>query len=409
MKNTSRNGISLIVLIITIIVVIVLSSAAIFQGVVSFDESKISSFADDLYKIEDALESYYIIHESVPTLNNLDQMSSSDLFNNYLSASNLEKFNEELNLNQDSGATFYLIDPLTLGVSNLQRGLMKNGNDDVYAASYPNLNVYYLNGISANNGIYFSISSKMDRYVNKKSINYDTSVIDAYLSSGIIVTKASTNPTNKMGINIKTNMKNNEELFIKIGNLPSNISFKTTPGIFEVSFDSFDELNNSGKLNTLIMQEDMDHFNDNKYIEIIKESEGQVICTKKIDLLNYDNMITGNFYDTDYSYTEYANFNVLLVNTTNLETGGSKIKYITYDYLTKINSTGQEVEFYDGILDFDVDYMLSKAKVVDVEKNGVVAIKLDKNISSVKIAVVDNAENALLIDLVLDAAHKSME
>lgn len=409
MKKSLKYGISLIVLVITIIVVLTISSAVIFIGVNVSENVKLDTFLDDILKIEDAVKGYYILNDYVPTSLTESGINFDELLLSYVEARNKAELENEINLNSDKESIFYILDLSKLMVQNFDKGFLKNGNDDVYAISYPNFNVYYLKGIMAGGKYYFSNSSKIEKELDKKVENVDDSIINIIASSNMYLKKDTTSWTNKLGVTIRATINEGEELYLKVGAFDTLFPFAMSSNMLNIKFNSFEELNASGNLTILVSTDAINNFNTNKYIQVIKKKENEIVDSKTLDLANYDNVVTGNLSDDEYTYIEYNDFNALSILTASLEQSGSGVKYVKYDYLTKIDENGNEIPYYTGVNDFDKEYMLKKAKTMNVASDKIATAKIDKNVKKVKIAVVDNAGNSSLFNLVLDDAHKFVE
>ena len=73
----------------------------------------------------------------------------------------------------------------------------------------------------------------------------------------------------------------------------------------------------------------------------------------------------------------------------------SGIKEIRYDYLKKVDSYGNLIDYYDGVSNFDENYMYKKAKVIDAKElvNNQIDLKVPTDVSVIYVAAIDNASN----------------
>ncbi|MEG2348427.1 MAG: hypothetical protein RSB67_02120 [Clostridia bacterium] len=402
-----KKGISLIVLIITIIVMIILASAVLLEINDSSNNTKLVNFSSDITKLEDAVKSYYILNGVIPFVNGTNPLTIEDV-KKILLSSNVTEFEKEVNLKADSASSFYEIDLNKIEINNPNKVSEQKSADDIYIVSYPSFNIYYLKGIKVKSMMYFSITSKIAKFTDKKGETLDSSniSIDNNTNSKINITKNNARWTNLMNINISSRLQPNDKLYLTISSYPEKYEFVTSGIEVNIFFNSLEDINKKALLTTSIPSSTITNFNNittNKYIDIIKENAGKNVGSYRINLENYDNVISSNLGD-DYSYIQYQNIKSLtfLAN----ETIGSKIKNVRYEYLTKLDLNGIEVPYFSNIIDFNEEYMLTKAKKADLDKNNMVTIKLPKEVTKVKVAIIDNAGNVLLKNMILDNAHK---
>lgn len=381
-----NKGISLLVLVITIAVSLILLSTVIISTASAIDNATVVAFAKDLKTVSDGVENYYITNSTIPKIDATNLMSSSQI-KGLVDTNKLTPFQSEIDLNLDTSCEeFYQIDLNKLNVNKTSYGSKLNGNNDVFVVSVPNLNIYYLKGINAKGTSYFSLSSKLIGVTNLAKEATDTSTTEVISSAGISVTKIN-GFTNKMGINIKTNLASGEVL--KINPLGVDVTLSSTVGANDISFNKLSDL--TGIFTTT----DDTNFNNalpaNKIINILKYKSGVLMGSVRIDLGNYD-VVAPEIATASEVRTSYPTMNTIKFNLTDNVSG---IKEVRYEYLTKYNSVGVETSYYENVSDFDVTYMKTKAKLATVVNNST-TINAPKNIKSLKVMVLDKAGNTSL-------------
>ena len=402
MKN--KKGMSMISLIITVIVILILLATSIgFMGN-AVDNSRISAFANDLVEIEDAVRTYYVEKDEFPTSDSDKNALSQNALLGLISdgKSYLE---DELKLNGDyiengNLGAFYKIDLSKIGVASTKRGTKDSGDtSDIYVVSYPSLNVYYVKGIEAKSKFYFSLSSNLTSIVkiNKGTgakVNDYTKITS---SQGITVRKEAKEWTNKVNMYVESFVENGETLYIKIGDGTEN-QLNVVSGqnkiYFGDSFKSYNSLNQNKEFNisNSTIDNDIENFSKkiqkDKKITIMKKKSGSVVATLVVDFSNFE--LTAPVKTQAALLTSKEEYNLLTLKMQDYDSG---IKEVRYEYLTKYDSDGNIVSYYDNISRYDVNYMRARSKVAKLASDGVVELEVPKNVASVQIVAIDKAGN----------------
>lgn len=380
MKN---KGVSLIVLIITIIVMLILTSVITLQIFNNIGSAKIASFVENISTIQEYVDSRLILNEQLPFLNNKYYLVDELVNNGYLLEKKHDAFKNELINNGDREDTkFYIIDINNIEGISSTIGNGKNGNNDYFVVSEDTNRVYYLLGIDVGKDTYFSLSDKITDVYKIKNKSDLTSKTKVQMYSGVKVNRDYSNYTNKMGINIQANLKDDEDLFITIGE--SKVKFVKNTNLLNISFNNIDELNqitvsNFDKLSLASLED--------RYLTITKENNEKIISSYKIDLSNYD--IDAPVVE-DLSSIEYDSMKVVSGNC--LDNDGkvnSGINNIRYEFLTNTNGK----PYYDDNVEYNIDYMLEEAKIAKCDEDGRFSIRIPKDVLKLRIICIDNAEN----------------
>ena len=218
--NNAKSGVTFVILVLTIVVALILLSVTVVSISRSIDSALITSFAQDVSKIQEATEKYYLQHDEFPILSGTDVMSEQQVLDMLDDETKKNMLKTEMIANGDNSqntnlGSFYKINLSELGVEKTTRGILANDDDtDVYVVSYPSMNVYYVKGIKARGDYFFSLTSKISGLTNV-SANENVSV-EELQSSGIVVKKKTKNWTNKMGITLDVNMTSGETLYMSV-------------------------------------------------------------------------------------------------------------------------------------------------------------------------------------------------
>ena len=400
MRN--KNGVSLIVLMITIVVVIILLTITLSDSGNSADNTFITVFNSDLVQIREGVRSYYIQNDKIPTFDDdSDAYSKSQILG--LIDGEINDFIEALTLNGDNiddinTLAFYKIDLAKIGITKTSRGTRKNGEqNDVYVVSYPNFNVYYLQGVEISSKYYFSTISNISSNGEVINDNY-TSITK---SQGIQVRRESLSWTNKVNMYIDVDMEDGETLYLQIGNSTNKHELTVSTGkntiYFSNDFYTYSNIATSTKysLDSTLIDNDIEILKGmekgSRYVTITKNDiSGNVVEMLQVSFSNLD--IENPLKVEDISFVSNYECNLL---TLKVEDSVSGIKEVRYEYLTKVNLEGNVVEYYDGISEYDSSYMKEKAKKVKVSSDGIVEIYVPKDIASIQVGIVDEALNVV--------------
>lgn len=399
-KHYKKYGITMMTLVITIIVSLIMVSVVTVTVSNSIADATLTAFAEDLNTIQDQVNIYYLQNDSFPTGDSEENqlpLTRQEILDR---SGDSEKLQEEFNLNnEDNSNEFFEIDLSKLNVEKTVRGTRKNDdNSDVYVVSSKTMTVYYLKGIEVKNTRYFSLSSKIIKYVKMTTENQEDTSGFSYKTVGTITAKiANKSWTNKLGITLNAYIESEESLYLSLaGGQEKYINTNTGNNI--IIYNTVDDV--KAKV-TDVTDNDIIEFNkktgNEKYIEIIKKnSNGETIDSLKIDLSNVDNIFPSN---SQITLKENQDENVLTFNVTDNESG---IKQVRYEYLKRYNSSGIEEDYYAGVEELAVSYIKQKGKkaiISDSENSSTknVEIKVPKEISKIAILVIDNSGNCLLV------------
>lgn len=410
-----KKGISMIILVVTIVLVLILVSTITVTTGDSIVNARITAFAQDLKNVEEAVTLYYQQNDEFPVLGEEKAYSKGEILD-IVGNRNSSAFVEELDLNNDNvendnlGA-FYMIDLAKLDVEETSRGLQidEDGNEllnDVFVVSYPSMNVYYLQGLSAKNTVYFSLSSKISRVVKVSDITTYTEtkattfglrrMIDVGGVQDVTVKREVKTWTNKLNLLIEANMESNETLYFSIGN--SEIyRFNTSIGYNSIYFDdSFESVNlNSSDfdITTGITKTEIEEFNNldqlDKKMVIIKEKNGAIEGQIEVDLSNYDSDLPVRITEAQISSNEYTN-----KVTFKVEDNTSGVDEVKYEYLRVYDENAVAKLYYDSVDTYEISYMYSRGKSAKVSSDGTVEIDVPKDIEGIQIRIFDKAGNA---------------
>ena len=394
----NRKGISLIMLIITIVLalILVMSTAAVVGNAIN--NSRITTFASDVLEVQDALKSYYIQNDVIPVLGDEKVYSQLEIEDFLENAKQIALFEEELSLNGDFNdnrnlGAFYILDIGALGVEQTARGLQEQEND-VYVASYPSMNVYYLKGLSTRKTTYFSMSPRLSSLIknfNKKTEEISTEITTQTVD-GITVKKLKKKWTNILGMTIETNIANaDESLYLSVqgGN---EVLLPTKVGQNILKLNSLTKVFSSDgtetNLNTDLSKYDTANQND-KYIEITKKQGENVVGKIAISISNYEIELPTLKSDIKLYPSEEYNLATFYVGD-NI----SGVKEVRYEYLTKFDIQGFPQQYYTGVTEYESSYIKARGKKATVSEDGYVEIKIPKEIEGIEVRIFDNASNA---------------
>ena len=379
LKNNKKKGISLVILVLTIIILLILTSAVIISIGDNVENAKLSGFVNEVTQIQEALDSYYIINNSLPISG---EELSLDEVKSLIDSKYITDFEEELSLNLDTTAKFYRIDFSLIQIQNSSDVDMSKKD---FVVSYPNLNVYSLNVTEINGVGYFSITSKVNDIIE---YNQDNSISNSTTSvtNGVYLDVSSNTgiETNKLGIevNISNYIKETDTVYLEITGFGDNLKVNNNISN-SFSFNTLEELidNNIIENSTSYTTISADAFNTatTKYINIVVKRNNIEIARENLDMSNYKKY---SFVMPSAQIREYDGMNVIRIGSIN---NSSDLKEIRYDYLEKVDKNNNIVYYYDGITSFDESHMREKSKVVSANSitNGYIDIKIPSNIVTV--------------------------
>lgn len=165
MFNTKKSGIALISLTIVIIVLVMLASLVTYASYDIISESQKVTFAKDITTINDAIEEYYTVNGSLPIFDGGVAVSVAEYKEKITQIRDEKSLNQlvyEIELNDDSEATFYEIDLSKIEIDNLKYGV-KSDENDIFMVSNQSNKVYYLKGYDILSKVYFSNTSILEK------------------------------------------------------------------------------------------------------------------------------------------------------------------------------------------------------------------------------------------------------
>lgn len=402
MKN--KQGITLMYLVITIIVILILGGSITIGIGNAVSNSRVSAFAQDLKEVEDATKVYYMLNGKLPALDST--VYTQGEITSFVPYKYKSDFTHELELNNDKLASesegeYYLIDLSKIDIEQSTRGNRQDedGNffaSNVFAVAYPSMNVYFLDGMKANNEVYFSLSSKITKRTNiQKQETIQDGNTSLTTSSGIIVKKESNTWSNDVNVIIESNMAENEKLYLQMVTEKHLLSTVTGKNILQLNDKLTTVYSNTTnqEYSSGITEEELNTFSelsqDLKKIVITKEIDGVVIGKVEVNLENFENDLPSIATDINISFEPTYNYIYFSVND---KTSG--IEQVRYEYVTKIDKSGNSVYYFENIDSYDDNYMKSRAKKATVASNGLVEIKIPKDIESIQINIFDKAGNS---------------
>lgn len=406
MKLNNKKGISLIVIAITILVSLILVPIAVAATGNAIENANITEYIDNLNLIKDSVESYYITNGEFPIENlNIDgnrnyytqgEIISLIELNN---TSNKDTFIYDMRQNEDyldddSLGEFYIVDLSKLGVEKTEIGNKVRSNLDVFAFSYPSMNIYYLEGMKLKNDVYFSLNKRLTYISNVSGKKDDESVsqpIKTDVFDGITITRSNAKWTNNLNLSIISDDIANVSVRISGSNTWHNLKSNVN------SIGKISEFNSKNLLVSNFSSNEVSNFSilssNERYIEIMNNNtQGKI----KIDLTNYD--------DKSPQILSYMvnNNSEMSIITFGLEDYDSGIREIRYEYLTKFDNDKNIVDYTNSTI--DENYMLTKAKKIRALGSKELSIKVPTNINKIRVYVIDNAGNYIGQDMVVKEA-----
>ena len=293
------------------------------------------------------------------------QYNISELQSMLIDLGHKETLTNEINLNGDESAKFYVVDLNLLKIETVQRG-NEVDNTDVFVIASNTLNVYYLKGIEVDGVMYFSVVNLItDNSVQKQELEDNESQVT--LNEQITLTKNTNVWTNELVINIEVNKTSDEIISYVFAN-----TIKT-----ELSGSAKRTLN----VENLTSQE-IAAFESNKTIVVNREKDNQIVEQKTLDISNLVEPTLGKMEITNTTDSSYNTIKII-----SSDIGGSGVKAIYFDYYDMLD--GEIIKkYYTDRTDVTSAELLEFGKIT---KNGIA--KLPKNIKSIVAIVVDNAGN----------------
>ncbi len=377
----NKKGISLVMLVITILVMLILASVIAFITADSVTNAKLAAFATDLTSIEDTIDEYYLNNNYLPIIEGVTYSKSLVVS---LISQNSDVLASEIAENGDDDAVFYRVDMSKLPIKYSTRGKEANGDaTDIYLVSSKNFNLYYLKGVEISGEWYFSLTEKLTGKTKiKSSTSNDTSNITMTTTSGIKLTKNTTDWTNELTVNIQTTLKTNETIEYFVAEIAAGTS-TTSP----VSVNVTDILNNNETIRNAFNTSET-----NKVLKVNKydttSGSNVLIATTEIKLANLDILAPSVIETSNITYSEYTDF-ILATLTGVTDLGSSGIKEARVLYTKKLDDSNNEVAYYEYLpAEITAEYVKNTGKTSAFNM-----IRLPKDVVSYVLVFIDNAGN----------------
>ncbi len=396
-----KGGITLLVLVVSIIVIIILSTVTVLNINDTATDASRANFSKQLDTITEKSKEYYVQNNEMPTISGTNEMALSDV----LTLGALSDEDKSILLSEMTEANdnydnievkkFYQIDLQKISIKNSKRGNKSLGNNDVYLIS-DSMKIYYLRGIKIGTDKYFSLSSRLS---SVQEIQGKTPIYSSVEVANLTVKKERNTWTNKIGIDVKVSMNDDEKLYIKLPNTDKKI-VSTSKGLNTFKFDSLEELANNNFSNKVVdlTQEEINSFKilpqNNKNIIFIKTKNDNVVANITVDLSNYETELP-TYDNSSIKLVESTDTNVLQIVVADAI---SDIKETRYEYLTKYNESNALVNYY-GNVNINQDYLLNNGKKAILCFETTTCLTIPKNVNSVRVLLIDNAGNTNMFDV----------
>ena len=253
-----------------------------------------------------------------------------------------------------------------LGLEANKRGKTEQTLDEFLVATNT-LNVYYLGGVLIRDVMRFSLVTLVDSAEIIDGVGAEDNEIQ--LNSELNVRKHNNTWTNDLKIIIDNHLEPGETLQYSIGG--GTLKIVPTNNIITINANNV----TSDEVNLLAI---------NKFVTINKIQNGNLVDTKNISIQNLD-IISPMIGTLELIDTSSQSYNNIIINSA--DDGGSGIKKIYYDYVSKV-ANEIEVSYYSNGNIITVDGLIKFGKTTS---DGM--IQLDKNIKSIIAVAEDNAGN----------------
>lgn len=379
----NKRGVTFFALVLTILIALILITTSIAVISNNISNSRISSFAEEMSNIEEAVALYYFENKELPSIPETGVINKAAILEE---VPDKTSFEAELNSNGDSNfENFYRLDLNKIGVTRT------NYNENSFVIVENSHHVYYLEGIKAKGNIYFSISQAMTgaHAVRKEYIGQEEKDSEIIISGDVKVTKKTKRWTNELGIQIDTYMESGESLLVQFNGKNKNI--ETSEGNFSKTFNTLQEINkdfSSDDENALINLS-----NEKKYLIVEKQDKDKnILASVKVDLSNIDIARPTQVTKTPKVETKDEMTNNITFYVADV---GSGVKEVRYEYFTtydRDDSKEGKVAYYSGSK-ITREYLKNAGRQVIPDSDGKISIDLPKGVSSIKLVIVDNAGN----------------
>ncbi len=178
-----KKGISLVSLIIVIVVMVILAGIVVVTGLDSNENITIDTFALELLDVQNGVDEYYYRYEKYP--------SGNEYILDVTKVESLDQFAEEDVV--ENGINFKIVDLSLIGIKSTEFG--SGEGKDIYVLSEKTGIVYYLEGVTYENKIYYTLTDELYEITNANNSELvSTQDIKVY---NVIFSPSTTEYTNK--------------------------------------------------------------------------------------------------------------------------------------------------------------------------------------------------------------------
>lgn len=267
----TKKGITLTALTIMIVVMAILITIIIESGIASKNNAKNIAFLEEIKKIEDEIKKQFVLTGNLPIdYKNINGITLEELTNKL--GEDKKGFVDQVNKKNDQDEKFIKIDLKKLGVKNTTKGLGKVSDKDYFYLTKKSLNVYYLQGIKIE-------KVKIYTNVEDNTLHKEEELSYMQLKENLDIEKKTKTWSKKVDFNIKTNVANDQKMYINIldsiGNkiYEKDITQNARSGVFAVTEDLAE--------NNIILKA-------SKIVFIKKDLNSTEISSKEFELANLD-------------------------------------------------------------------------------------------------------------------------
>ena len=159
-----KKGITLISLMVTIILMVIITTVVVISGSNIKDTTYIKSFATEMFSVKELVKDYEFMYDKYPVK---DETIELDL--NLVPAECRSQFEGEDVINNK--ISFLKLDYAKTGIRELNRGMGKLSDLDIYVYSVKTNKIYYLQGEKIDNYTYYTLTAKLYKEIGINEIN----------------------------------------------------------------------------------------------------------------------------------------------------------------------------------------------------------------------------------------------
>lgn len=156
-----NNGITYITLLATIVILLIITSTVIIASVNIISDTNAKDFAKELYTVSKKVEEYNFKNSKYP-------VSSQDITFTIPSGAESQFSSENITNNT---VILRPIDYYEADIEDLKYGNSSKGQNDIYAVSETTGRVYYLNGYTVNNKVFYTFTQELGTLIGVKSLD----------------------------------------------------------------------------------------------------------------------------------------------------------------------------------------------------------------------------------------------